>query len=91
VIPWLQDLLSHTRKLCRYVSEFNGNVRVVQWGDSWRSLDFNGISQGIAYVGAGINAEASAGAGVGSGAGAGAASAAASPEVMGSQYLRWGC
>ena len=55
-------------------SEFNGLVRVVQWGESWRSLDFNGISQGIAYVAPaprdGGNVDV------------------ALAEVLGSQYLR---
>lgn len=59
-------------------SQFNGNVRVVQWGDNWRSLDFNGTSQGIAYVSSGDDAGDDAGDGA----------AAAAPEVLGSEYLR---
>ena len=55
-------------------SAFNGNVRVVQWGDNWRSLDFNGISQGIVYVRGGGDGDDG--------------TVDAVPEVMGSQYLR---
>ena len=75
-------------------SEFNGNVRVVQWGDSWRSLDFNGISQGIAFVGP-RGEDYGKGSGGGNGNGndgssdnVATAASAAAPEVMGSQYLR---
>jgi hypothetical protein len=32
-------------------SKINGKVRVVQWGDNWRSMNFDGIPQGIAFVG----------------------------------------
>ena len=41
---WPGTVLFSRRSAC------NGEVRVVQWGERWRSLDFNGVSQGIVKV-----------------------------------------